>query len=138
MCYDTSMTQDILKFLNDNYGACVTIIVLIVAIVVSVKVCVSFDLNKWMQQRKQRHLTLAQGLCPHFELIPDEKNGRIIIKPLLASPSGTIKYYCQKCGVVVPVVDHERIANTANDYIQRPTAYVKIINKVDRHLKKSA
>ena len=111
------MTQEILKFLNDNYGACITVMMLIVAVVVSVKVCISFDLNRWIQQQKHKHLTLAQGMCPHFELIPDTKNGRIITKSLLVSPSGTIKFYCQKCGAVVPVVDHERMANIANDYI---------------------
>ena len=64
---------------------------------IAIKVGFSFDLNKFMDQRRKRRKERLRVLCPHA--IPDIKDGQVGIRPLMTSPSGTHDWICGRCGL---------------------------------------
>ena len=80
----------------------------LIATFVAVKGNVQFDVNQWLNDRVNRRKEKARRLCPHVRVASNEE-GQIGIHSSFVSPSGTVAWQCQSCGVVThddAFVDH--------------------------------
>ncbi len=60
---------------------------------------VKFDVNQWLNDRRERIREKIRVLCPHaFVTVQEEK---IVFRSAFVSPFGTYQHRCQRCGVVV-------------------------------------
>lgn len=135
------MNVGLLDYINQNWGGVVAIAILLVAIVVSIKIAVSFDVNKFIDQRKRSHLNKAQSACPHvyFEIqsLPDGKSGTVTTYSYLETTFGTTKWRCTKCGCVFLNSNEEDVERLGKYYIEHPHEYAKVMKKVNKHIRKS-
>ena len=129
------MDGEIFKMISDNFGIIFACAMLLIMTIFAVKVAITFDLNKYLESRKKKHLAIAQNLCLHME--PYVKGKKVGFKPFLFSPSGTPDYYCQKCGARFLYVDEEELMKNALYYTKNAKIYKKTLKKYNRHMKKA-
>lgn len=125
------MDGEIFKIISDNFGIIFACVMLFIMTVFAVK----FDLNKYLESRKKKHLSIAQNLCLHMEPFVDGKN--VGFKPFLFSPSGTTAYYCQRCGSCFMYVDEKDLKRQMEYYAEHPKEYKKRLKKYNKHMKKA-
>ena len=65
--------------------------------VVAVRIGFNFDLNKYLENRREHHKEKLRILCPHAQIV--EKSGEPFVIPTFESPSGTQNWICQRCGM---------------------------------------
>ena len=105
--------------------------------VITIKVAISFDLNKYLARKDKRLDQKIKNSCTHMnmELVGREGDeAQYSIQSLFESPPGTHQWQCQRCGLV---------RNHDNDYEKRaeyfaknPDEYVKKNQKFQKLLKK--
>lgn len=61
------------------------------------KVGVTFDLRKWLKDRREEKHDLLPLLCPHA-LLEKTDDGRIVVTSLVVSPPGRYDAFCRRCG----------------------------------------
>ena len=67
--------------------------------ITAVKIAISFDLNRWLEQRREWQTQRLKALCPHVTLeLADDGKG-FWIRPLMLSPPGTMMWVCERCGL---------------------------------------
>lgn len=120
-----------------DFGPTVTFIVVIVlALIAVLRFGVRFDMNKYLESRKQRHARLARLYCPHMNLVPAEKGFEI--KSFWCSPSGTLDWVCSQCGAVTHIPPEEgQVKKTAEYYAANPKEYAKKLKRFEKHARKS-
>jgi hypothetical protein len=130
------MTKEILDFIGANFGN-ITLLVLVIAVaIIAVKICINFDLNKYLERRKKTSLHKAQNYCLHLEFgLREDKNVGVI--SWFESPSGTLSWICNRCGTVVNHVDEKQNIKTAKYYLKNPNEYRKIMKKYNKYMKKA-
>ena len=64
---------------------------------IAVKVGISFDLNRWREERHRRAGERLQALCTHTMIYRNE-DGRRVAETLMISPFGRLDCYCRRCG----------------------------------------
>lgn len=74
----------------------VGIVFLIVLGSVVVRIGFSFDINKFMEERRKRGQERLRMSCPHTEIY--KENGELIVRSLFISPYGTTHWICSRCG----------------------------------------
>lgn len=109
-------------------------IVLSVLSVIAIRISFKFDLNKYLEKRQELLRARAQNACMHFQFITDDDN-QVIVKSFFVSPPGTIRYQCQRCGLV-RYRDDDEWERTANYYAEHIDEYHKQNKKFTRLLKK--
>ena len=109
----------------------VAIVVLAVA-VVTVKFGFTFDINRWVELRRERLKERIQTECPHTE-ISRQGNG-MAIESRFFSPSGTVTYQCTMCGLLTN--DSRVPGKLMEKYRHDPKLYFEQLKKVDRLAKK--
>lgn len=57
---------------------------------------VTFHLNDYLKRRDGKLRNQLQNACSHAELVMVD--GRPGVKSLMESPSGTLNWYCKRCG----------------------------------------
>ena len=57
---------------------------------------VRFDLNRWLEQRRESRKDRLRMLCPHVQ--PTKVNGADGLESLIVSPPGTGGWWCSRCG----------------------------------------
>ena len=86
-------------------------IITITASLVTIKLAINFDINKYLERKDQRLSKKLRNTCTHIQMEfvrKDENNiPEYMIQSLFESPSGTTQWQCQKCGL---------IRNHNNDY----------------------
>ena len=100
-----------------NWQTLLVIGVGIAMAIVAFKIKVSFDVNKWLERRRQAKIHHAQGICPHAYLkITGVHNGEVeyVVTPMLVSPPGTTAWKCRQCHTWMHI-DEAEIARQ-NDY----------------------
>jgi hypothetical protein len=104
------------------------------ASVVAVKITFNFDFNKYLERRDKKLVQRLKNACTHLEMTPADNNN-LQVKSLFESPSGTLQWQCQRCGLV---------RNHNNDYKERaeyyakhPEKYLEQEKKFSKLLKKS-
>lgn len=102
--------------------------------IVTIRIGIKFDLNKYLDQREKQNTQRLKNACTHLEMIPTE-GGQFQARSLFESPSGTLQWQCQRCGLV---------RNHDNDYEERaqyyashPDEYLEKNKKFNKLLKKS-
>ena len=58
-------------------------------------VAVKFDLNAFLENRRQEQLARLKAMCPHCILA--EEDGNIVIQGLVQSPPSTLQAHCTRC-----------------------------------------
>ena len=122
-----------------NTGLTFTDIILIiwslVLGVVVIRVSLSFDINKYLDSRKNSFLAKAKNACPHFEFVPHEEG--IKVRSFFVSPSGTPSYVCERCGTVRMQMDNDDFERQVEYYIANQKEYRKRIKNFVKYLRKS-
>jgi len=129
------MDGNIFQIISDNFGIIVAIIALIICSILAFKFAITFDVNKFLESRKKRHLGMARNLCLHMEPFVDDDTAGF--KPFLISPAGTPNYYCQRCGAQFMYVDEEDLERQVEYYLKNPKAYKKRLKQYNKHMKKA-
>lgn len=71
--------------------------VLLIIAIIAIKIVISFDINKWLDQRNERKKEKVRHLCPHATIdVLCKNNARI--RSLMTSPPGTFMWVCSRCG----------------------------------------
>ena len=64
---------------------------------IAVKVGISFDLNRWREERHRRAGERLQALCTHTRVFLDEEGRRIGVESFMMSPAGRLDWECSRC-----------------------------------------
>ena len=71
-------------------------IVAFIATIFAIRGTIKFDVNKWIEDRRNRKEEILRSLCPHVR-VSKSANG-LVIKTTYISPPGTVGWQCQQCG----------------------------------------
>ena len=63
---------------------------------VAIRIGLTFDLTKYLENRREHQKEKLRILCPHAQIV--EENGEPLVVPTYVSPSGTHKWICERCG----------------------------------------
>ena len=120
-----------------DFGPIITLILVIaVAIIAVFRLGVRFDLNQYLETRKERSLRLARLYCTHMSLESCEEG--VQVQSLWYSPSGTLDWVCSRCGTVTHVPpDEENTKKVAEYYIANPDEYGKSMKRFFKYAKRS-
>ena len=131
------MSKELYGSMIGDFGPLITLIAVItISVIAILKLGIKFDLNKFLDSRKNRHLSLARLNCPHIRLAP-EKDG-VSYQSLFVSPSGTLDWVCTQCGTVTHMpLSKEEIEEQVKYYLNNPKKYKKRMHKFEKHAKKS-
>lgn len=131
------LSKELYDAMIGDFGPLITLIVIItISIIAILKLGIKFDLNKYFDSRKSRHLSLARLNCPHIRLTP-EKDG-VSYQSLFVSPSGTLDWVCTQCDTVTHMpLSEKEIEERAEYYLKNPKVYNKKMHKFEKHAKKS-
>ena len=104
----------------------------------AVKVALTFDINRWLEQRQQQGEEKLRNTCPHtyLDLQPD---GSVLVESYFFSPFGTSEYLCSKCGFrAMNEATAYRIRDMWMDpanfslYVKREKEFVKLARKLGK------
>lgn len=112
------------------------LILLVIAFIgtIALKFTFNFDINKYIESRKEQKLQQLKNACTHHKVIKHgEEYG---LQSLFVSPPGTVQWQCQRCGIAKYFVDGE-LDNMTNYYLNNFEEYTKLEKKFKKLLKKS-
>lgn len=106
--------------------------------IVTIKVAVSFDLNKYLDRRDEKLAQKLKNTCTHMlmELVGRESGNKAQYKfqSLFESPPGTHQWQCQRCGLIR---NHDNdYKSRAEYYAQNPDEYSRMHKKFQKLLEK--
>ena len=100
--------------------------------IVAIKIGFNFDINKYLETRRERQKEQLRILCPHVEV--SEANGGLLFTPTTISPPGTHQWICEKCGLVVT---SSGVFDRATErYKKNPQLLLRDENLFQKHAKK--
>ena len=67
--------------------------------IVTIKVVISFDINKFLERKDKRLDSKIKNICPHVE-IAHAGDKQFSIQSLFESPPGTHLWQCRRCGLI--------------------------------------
>ncbi len=106
--------------------------------VVAVKIAIKFDLNKYLERKDKKLDLKMKNTCTHVYMeLAGQEDGIPLYKfeSLFESPSGTLQWQCQRCGLVR---NHNNDYEAhAQYYAQNPNEYTKKNKKFQKLLKKN-
>ena len=103
--------------------------------IVTVKIAVSFDVNKYLDRRDKKNLLKLKNACPHFALIGLE--GREFeVRSLFYKPAVTLDHVCRQCGLQT-ALDLEQHERQANYYVKHPPELINDQKRLTKLAKKS-
>ena len=113
----------------------VFIIVGIIVGIVAIKICFSFDINSWLQNRLQHKKDSLKVLCPHTDITLKDNNETKVVQSLFQSPYGTTEWICSRCGMRthdsdIPQKLVEHYFKNPNDYLKRMKKFNKLVKKI--------
>lgn len=101
---------------------------------IAIKVTFNFDVNKYLERKDDKNLSKLRNTCTHIEISPAD-NDKVQIRFLYESPSGTLSWQCQRCGLVMN--SEEYFKSRADYYINNQAEYVKQQKKFQKLLRKN-
>jgi hypothetical protein len=108
------------------------IIIGMILTVVTVRGTVKFDINQWINDRREQQEQNFIALCPHHYLFRDGDG--IKVGSHFISPPGTSAWVCQKCGS--KTYDDLGRKKEGEHWAQNPSALVERDNKRRKLAKK--
>lgn len=113
----------------------VTAIVLLVFSVIAIKITFTFDINKYLADRKKAFIPKLQNACTHISFSKTNE-GKLVANSYFISPPGTLQWQCQRCRVITDQqggdFDHE-----VEYFVSHPDIYKKREKRFSKLLKKS-
>lgn len=108
-------------------------IIVITLSIVTIKIAISFDLNKFLERKDSRLSKKIKNTCPHVEIEQVDKEN-FSIKSLFESPAGTLQWQCQRCGLKRNHNDDykkvcEYWGNHTDEYVERMKQFQKLLKK---------
>lgn len=104
--------------------------------VIAIRLTLNFDINEYQKVKQDKYRTKCQNACLHFEFVP-QADKTIEAHSFFVSPSGTLSYICQRCGVVLLHLDREATERTYDYYYKNIEEYTKQNKKFHKLLKKA-
>lgn len=131
------MEVQIFEYLVEWFGPKFALIVVItLAIIAIFRFGLKFDLNKYFDSKKKKHLKLARLECPHMTFLKTDEG--VVAESLFVSPYGTLSYQCKQCGLVVDYLpSDEEFKRIAESFVKDPDAYDKRMKRFMKYMKKS-
>ena len=96
------MDGNIFQIISDNFGIIVAIIALIICSILAFKFAITFDVNKFLESRKKRHLGMARNLCLHME--PISTWPRVV--HMLVQPERPVPFFYCANYYILPLFHH--------------------------------
>ena len=110
-------------------------IIVITLSVITIKVAVSFDVNKFLERRDKNNLSKLKNACPHFALVMLEGR-KFEVRSLFYKPMGTLDHVCRQCGLQT-ALDLEQHERQANYYVKHPEELAKDQERLTKLAKKA-
>lgn len=110
------------------------LIVTIFIWIIAVKITFSFDINKYLESRKEDIRHKIKNYCTHMHV--KDIDGQIGIQSAFVSPSWTTQWICQKCQLRVLHLDQNDENRRMEELIQNPKEFRKQNKKFEKLLKK--
>lgn len=85
---------------------------------IAIKVGVSFDINRWREERRRRAEERLRVLCTHTRLSATENEGVIRYESLMTSPPFRFDWRCSRCGQITQ--DRELPERLARYWCENP------------------
>ena len=108
---------------------------LIIITLTTITVVIKFDINRYLENRRNIAKQRSMNACRHMVLETD--GNKLVCKILFVPPSGTMKYQCQRCGLIVSHFDKSEYDKLVEYYISNPKKYKKHNKRFEKLLKKS-
>lgn len=102
---------------------------------VAIKISLTFDLNKYLEDRRKSYIPKLQNACPHVNLT-SIGDGQIEVTSHFISPPGTMQWQCQRCKLVKYTQESE-IRRDAEYYIKNVDEYLHKNKRFAKLLKRS-
>ncbi len=124
----------ILKALGIDFNQLIILILVLVFSAIAVKLTITFDLNKFLTDRKKSKLNKLRNACTHHNVV--KEGDEYGLQSLFVSPPGTLQWQCQQCGAVRYFADGERERMTKY-YLDNFEEFTEAQKKFQKLLKKS-
>lgn len=122
--FNTSMT----------FWQLIGVIIALVFGVIVVRISLTFDINKFLERRDKKLSQRLKNACTHLEMSPTG-DGQFQVQSLFESPSGTLQWQCQRCGLIK---NHNNDYKTSAEYYAKnPEKYIEKNREFQKLLKKS-
>ena len=100
--------------------------------VITIRGTISFDVNKWLSDRREQKKENIRALCPHAR--PEMKKEKLFVIGTFVSPSGTEAWQCQACGSIT--YDDTEVNRNTKYWASNPEKFVERIKKINELTKK--
>ncbi len=99
-----------------------------VATVFAIRATVRFDLNEWLNERRNQKKEQLRSLCPHVHGTYHE--GQPAVRSTFISPPGTTAYQCQDCHYVT----HDRawVHENAEYWANNPVQLIERTKQIEK------
>jgi hypothetical protein len=113
------------------------VLLLIIAIsisIIAIKITFTFDINKYLESRKQDIDKKIKNYCTHMS-VEDTADG-IKMKSEFISPHGTTNWICQKCWLALYHINKVEESERMKELFKDTDGYIKQEKKFQKLLKK--
>jgi hypothetical protein len=98
--------------------------------IIAIRISFKFDINKFLEHRRNVNMAQLKNICPHGNLRLE--GNKFIFESFFSSPPGTIQWDCSQCGLVVNSEDDvKRMSESIT-----PDSYIKKHKKFHKQAKK--
>ena len=98
----------------------------------ALKMVISFDFNKYLERRDNKKKERLRLLCPHADA--EFVEGEPVVKSTMVSPSGTLRWVCQRCGSSTD--DPGLVKDIVEAYAKDPKMFLENSKKFHKYLEK--
>lgn len=102
--------------------------------IIAVKITFTFDINKYLESRKENIRNKIKNTCTHVKIFKIWEN--IGLASTFISPSWILSYYCEKCWLVKNVINKKEESQRLEYYSNNLNEYKKQEKKFEKLLKK--
>lgn len=103
--------------------------------IIAIKITFSFNLNEWLKERDEKLKSKIKNYCPHARF--GKFGEQIGLQSTFVSPSGTLNWICQQCGVQLLHLDREAEDERMQYFLKNPKEFAKQEKKFRKLLKKA-
>lgn len=110
------------------------IIIAIAISIIAIRVTFTFDINKYLESRKDDIKKQIMNHCTH--MYAENTDDGIKIESAFISPSWTTQWICKKCRLTVYHIDSNEENRRMKQLLENPSDYIKQEKKFQKLLKK--
>ena len=103
--------------------------------IIAVRFSFTFDLNRFLENRRNNLKEKARNACPHCIIIKEDRN--FGFQSTFVSPPGTIQWFCQQCWLVMYSFDKKLEEERIKNFIKHPEEFDKQNKKFEKLLRKA-